>query len=472
MSNYIIDWWSNGSQSIPGKESITLVQKGVDSTSTSLVLTGKGVPNYGEIQQENFIRLLENFASNTPPINPTIGQLWFKADDNVLYVRVDPLLSSVGIPLYSLENDSAWVQVWPSRQEYAGVREYNSLATTINRIIGAPSTYGTGTLPGDNEYGWGQTDLVPVYTDASTLAPGFTNLGFPEQFDNNSWAIALSRLRKALRHVEGGTEENVSPFGFIDDGRPKVGGNTIANTYNSYPSPGTQPNYESGWGGYGFAGMNFFYTATVQALTDLIANRFRMKTLSSESQVLTTATRTSSWESTKIHNIDVTFASETAAKSFFNAGGHFRFELSLTPSVSDAFNDSWVALLSEVNDLIFDYRGVRFGNNYWLAPDLSSQSYGFYDLTSTAKVIFSRDRVSGAYTQIADGGIQIEALTENGPSGFKIKFQVSFVEGFSAGETVSGETKSALWAQKPSALNVNSPTIAYPVGSGSGSFME
>ena len=84
--SYVIDWQSlhpdhqrepnNGV--IPGKaSSITLPDKQLNSSSTSLILTGKAVNNYGEIQQENFLRLLENFASSYEPENATIGQLWY-----------------------------------------------------------------------------------------------------------------------------------------------------------------------------------------------------------------------------------------------------------------------------------------------------------------------------------------------------------------------------------------------------------
>jgi hypothetical protein len=77
MSNYIIDWQSGGTEGIPGKGSITLPEKQTNATATSIVLTGRGVANYGETQQENFLRLLEHFASGNPPAHPTIGQLWF-----------------------------------------------------------------------------------------------------------------------------------------------------------------------------------------------------------------------------------------------------------------------------------------------------------------------------------------------------------------------------------------------------------
>ena len=82
--SYIVNWTKTGTPP-DGKPAITLPPLFVDSTSTSLTLTGKGTPNYGEIQQENFIRLLENFASDTAPAHATYGQIWFKTTDHSLY---------------------------------------------------------------------------------------------------------------------------------------------------------------------------------------------------------------------------------------------------------------------------------------------------------------------------------------------------------------------------------------------------
>lgn len=75
-TTYIIDFSSNNLEGLPGKAPITLLENTTDG-STSLTLTGKYLPTYGEIQQENFIGLLESFASKNSPINPTIGQLWY-----------------------------------------------------------------------------------------------------------------------------------------------------------------------------------------------------------------------------------------------------------------------------------------------------------------------------------------------------------------------------------------------------------
>lgn len=54
----------------------TVSDYGTDN-STSLELIGRGVSNYGLIEQSNLLHLLENFASPTEPPNPVEGQLWF-----------------------------------------------------------------------------------------------------------------------------------------------------------------------------------------------------------------------------------------------------------------------------------------------------------------------------------------------------------------------------------------------------------
>jgi len=47
------------------------------STDTSLTFPGRNVTGYGQIIAENFLSLLENFASTDQPVNPVEGQLWY-----------------------------------------------------------------------------------------------------------------------------------------------------------------------------------------------------------------------------------------------------------------------------------------------------------------------------------------------------------------------------------------------------------
>lgn len=53
------------------------VQDGTVDSTLNIKLVGKNWPGYGEIQNENFIYLLENFASGTPPAKAISGQVWY-----------------------------------------------------------------------------------------------------------------------------------------------------------------------------------------------------------------------------------------------------------------------------------------------------------------------------------------------------------------------------------------------------------
>lgn len=63
-----------------------LVDGTVDQDVTNLTLIGKNVSGYGEFINENFVRLLENFANSSPPDRPILGQLWFDTTENRLKV--------------------------------------------------------------------------------------------------------------------------------------------------------------------------------------------------------------------------------------------------------------------------------------------------------------------------------------------------------------------------------------------------
>lgn len=63
-----------------------IIDSAIDRTATDLVLIGKNVTGYGEFINENFVKLLENFASTSEPSNPIAGQLWYDQTDNRLKV--------------------------------------------------------------------------------------------------------------------------------------------------------------------------------------------------------------------------------------------------------------------------------------------------------------------------------------------------------------------------------------------------
>ena len=63
---------------------ISVVADGTIDTTLDIKLIGKNYAGYGEIQNENFVFLLENFSNTTPPAKAIKGQIWFDSGANKL----------------------------------------------------------------------------------------------------------------------------------------------------------------------------------------------------------------------------------------------------------------------------------------------------------------------------------------------------------------------------------------------------
>ena len=63
-----------------------LVDGILDTDTTDLALVGRNYTGYGEFLNENFIKILENFANPNQPVAPLRGQLWYDTSENKLKV--------------------------------------------------------------------------------------------------------------------------------------------------------------------------------------------------------------------------------------------------------------------------------------------------------------------------------------------------------------------------------------------------
>lgn len=123
-------------------------QGGIDTTSTSLKLLGRGYVNYGEVVAENFINLIENFARESSPNAPMEGQVWYNTADQTLKVYSnlewitlcnifkgigDPIINEiqpVQLTLYWDElasklygwnlTNTKWVEIGPAIEQWEG----------------------------------------------------------------------------------------------------------------------------------------------------------------------------------------------------------------------------------------------------------------------------------------------------------------------------------------------------------------
>lgn len=65
---------------------IAIVQDASLDNTTDLTFLGRNYAGYGEIQNENFLKLLENFSNSTAPKKPIEGQLWFDSTTKKLNI--------------------------------------------------------------------------------------------------------------------------------------------------------------------------------------------------------------------------------------------------------------------------------------------------------------------------------------------------------------------------------------------------
>ena len=63
---------------------LTVVEDGTVDQTTDLKFIGKNYSGYGEIQNENFLYLLESFAGANQPARPISGQVWFDSSNSKL----------------------------------------------------------------------------------------------------------------------------------------------------------------------------------------------------------------------------------------------------------------------------------------------------------------------------------------------------------------------------------------------------
>lgn len=81
------------------------IAPGEINVRTSLALPGQGAALYGEHVAEDFLHLLENFSSATPPSNATQGQLWYDSSSKLVKVLQQITTDGNGVKTYN------WVPV-------------------------------------------------------------------------------------------------------------------------------------------------------------------------------------------------------------------------------------------------------------------------------------------------------------------------------------------------------------------------
>lgn len=83
---YSLNWRTPALPYTQKQSPISVPAGSVVTNAASIKFTGKGAANYGKVQQENMMQMLENFAGPFPPDNATVGQTWYDSTSGILKV--------------------------------------------------------------------------------------------------------------------------------------------------------------------------------------------------------------------------------------------------------------------------------------------------------------------------------------------------------------------------------------------------
>lgn len=158
----------------------TLTDGAINVSASGLTLVGNLYRGYGEVINENFVKLLENFSNSSAPTVPLVGQLWYDTADKKIKVyrstgfvplgvtvssSAEPTAPTVGDLWWDtadrqlkLYNGTAWIVISPGYSTAQGIsgaivetiRDTTTTDHTITKVYHGGTVIAT--FNKDNEY--------------------------------------------------------------------------------------------------------------------------------------------------------------------------------------------------------------------------------------------------------------------------------------------------------------------------------
>lgn len=150
----------------------TLLDGQTNTSVSSITLIGKQVTGYGELQNENFLHILENFANSIDPSHPLAGQLWWNTVTNTMQVYtgsawrpVTGFTSATSAPSAPTVGDQWWDRTNDQFKVYSGT-EWVTVGPAYSKLDSK-----TGALV-ENIYDVGATkhSVIKLYHNNSVTA--------------------------------------------------------------------------------------------------------------------------------------------------------------------------------------------------------------------------------------------------------------------------------------------------------------
>ena len=154
---------------------LTSVADGTIDTTTDLRLVGKNYAGYGEVQNENFVHLLENFANTTAPPKSVTGQIWFdtaakklKFYDGARFKVAGGAEASASAPSGLVAGDFWWDTGAKQLYTYTGT-EFTLIGPLASPDLGT-SIISPAVVYGTISTAEGPHTILKVISDSKTIA--------------------------------------------------------------------------------------------------------------------------------------------------------------------------------------------------------------------------------------------------------------------------------------------------------------
>lgn len=125
---------------------ITTIEDGTVDQTLDIKLIGKNYAGYGEIQNENFVHMLENFARDSAPSNALRGQIWFDTVSKKIKFYTGDQVAGVkiwktagGVEYGTEPSNPTAGDLW-----FDTARSQLKVRTTASWLTVGPQTAGTG----------------------------------------------------------------------------------------------------------------------------------------------------------------------------------------------------------------------------------------------------------------------------------------------------------------------------------------
>ena len=208
---------------------LTTIVDGTLDETTNLGLPGKGYNGYGEIQNENYVKLLENFAEVTAdaPSKPLIGQMFYdktldqmKVYDGTQFKAVAGTIISATEPTFGAQGD-----LWFS----TGTTQVYVYTGTLWQLVGPQGALATGAVADTiiDTTGTAQ-DVVKLLVDNNIVG-----LVSDIEFTPQTTVTGYSTVKKGITL---GTNISGNKLQGTSDDADKLGGIAAANYLRSNTS--------------------------------------------------------------------------------------------------------------------------------------------------------------------------------------------------------------------------------------------